>query len=281
MSGSKDQTAPIIIKKKKGGHGGGHGGAWKVAYADFVTAMMALFIVLWIVGQNQSVKAAISEYFKDPVAFNEKVKANGGTGILPDFSPPGAKGGDQPPALYVSQNQPNDLKQLEEEKKKIEEMIKNTPAFDKFKGQVEISVTNEGLRIELVDNSSGLFFDVGSARLKVETVQMLGKIAAEIGKLPNRVIVEGYTDARPYVTPNYSNWELSVDRANAARKIMSENGLQKNQVHAVRGFADQRLRRPENPMDFSNRRVSILVPPIPVSAAAPPDSAGRKVRMEG
>jgi chemotaxis protein MotB len=281
MSGNKDQAAPIIIKKKKGGHGGGHGGAWKVAYADFVTAMMALFIVLWIVGQNQSVKAAISEYFKDPVAFNEKVKASGGTGILPDFSPPGAKGGDQPPALYVSQNQPNDLKQLEEEKKKIEEMIKNTPAFDKFKGQVEISVTNEGLRIELVDNSSGLFFDVGSARLKVETVQMLGKIAAEIGKLPNRVIVEGYTDARPYVTPNYSNWELSVDRANAARKIMSENGLQKNQVHAVRGFADQRLRRPENPMDFSNRRVSILVPPLPAPGAASPDPTGGKVKVGG
>ncbi len=281
MSGNKEASAPIIIKKKKGGHGGGHGGAWKVAYADFVTAMMALFIVLWIVGQNQSVKAAISEYFKDPVAFNEKVKASGGAGILPDFSPPGAKGGDQPPALYMSQTPVNDLKQLEEEKKKIEEMIKNTPAFDKFRGQVEISVTNEGLRIELVDNSSGLFFDVGSARLKAETIQMLSNIAGEIGKLPNRVIVEGYTDARPYVTPNYSNWELSVDRANAARKIMSENGLQKNQVHAVRGFADQRLRRPDNPMDFSNRRVSILVPPLLVPATASPDIAGGKMRGKG
>ena len=261
MSGNKDQTAPIIIKKKKGGHGGSHGGAWKVAYADFVTAMMALFIVLWIVGQNQSVKSAISEYFKDPVAFNEKVKASGGTGILPDFSPPGAKGGDQPPALYVSQNQPNDLKQLEEEKKKIEEIIKNTPAFDKFKGQVDISITDEGLRIELVDNSSGLFFDVGSARLKPETVQLLGMMGAEIGKMPNRVIVEGHTDARPFVSPGYSNWELSADRANVARKILSEKGLRKDQVQEVTGFADQRLRRPNNPMDYSNRRVSILIKP--------------------
>ena len=280
MSGNKEQTAPIIIKKKKGGHGGAHGGAWKVAYADFVTAMMALFIVLWIVGQNQSVKDSISEYFKDPVAFNEKVKASGGSGILPDFSPPGTKE-DQPPAVYVSQDKTNDLKQLEEQKKKIEEIIKNTPAFDKFKGQVEVTVTNEGLRIELVDNSSGLFFDVGSAHLKKETIQLLTNIATEIGKLPNRVIVEGYTDARPYVTPNYSNWELSVDRANAARKIMSENGLQKNQVHAVRGFADQRLRRPDNPMDFSNRRVSILVPPLPAPGAASPDPAGGKVRVGG
>jgi chemotaxis protein MotB len=280
MSVNKDQAAPVIIKKKKGGHGGGHGGAWKVAYADFVTAMMALFIVLWIVGQNQSVKGSISEYFKDPMAFNEKVKASGGTGILPDFSPPGAKG-DQPPALYVSQTPTYDLKQLEEQKKKIEEIIKNTPAFDKFKGQVEITVTNEGLRIELVDNSAGLFFDVGSAHLKKETIQLLTKIAGEIGKLPNRVIVEGYTDARPYVTANYSNWELSVDRANAARKVMSETGLQKNQVHAVRGFADQRLRRPEDPMDFSNRRVSILVPPLPAPGAASPDPAGGKVRVGG
>ena len=281
MSGPKETSAPIIIKKKKGGHGGGHGGAWKVAYADFVTAMMALFIVLWIVGQNQSVKDSISEYFKDPVAFNEKVKASGGTGILPDYSPPGAKGEDQPPALYVSQTPTNDLKQLEEERKKIEEMIKNTPTFDKFKGQVEVSVTNEGLRIELVDNSSGIFFDVGSARLKNETIQLLTQIAGEIGKLPNRVIVEGYTDARPYVTPNYSNWELSVDRANAARKIMSESGLKKNQVHAVRGFADQRLRRPDNPMDFSNRRVSILVPPLPAPPAASPNPAGDNVRVKG
>jgi len=280
MSGNKDPSAPVIIKKKKAGHGGSHGGAWKVAYADFVTAMMALFIVLWIVGQSQSVKNSISEYFKDPLAFNEKVKASGGTGILPDYAPPGAKG-DQLSALYMSQNQPNDLKQLEEEKKKIEEIIKNTPAFDKFKGQVEITVTDEGLRIELVDNSSGLFFDVGSARLKAETIQLLTKIAGEIGRLPNRVIVEGYTDARPYVTANYSNWELSVDRANAARKVMSENGLQKNQVHAVQGFADQRLRRPDNPMDFSTRRVSILVPPLPTPAAAFPQPAGGKVRVGG
>ena len=153
-------------------------------------------------------------------------------------------------------------------------MIRKTPAFDKFKGQVEISVSNEGLRIELVDNSSGLFFDVGSARLKTETIQMLGNIALEIGKLPNRVIVEGYTDARPYVSPNYSNWELSADRANVARKILSENGLRKDQVHAVRGFADQRLRNPDNPMDYSNRRVSILVPPIAATSSGPNPGKG-------
>jgi chemotaxis protein MotB len=173
------------------------------------------------------------------------------------------------------------MKQLEEEKKKIEEMIRKTPVFDRFKGQVEVTVSDEGLRIELVDNSSGLFFDVGSANLRKETLQLLGMIAGEIGKLPNRVIVEGYTDARPYGGPNYSNWELSVDRANTARKILVEKGLRKDQVQEVRGFADQRLRRPENPMDFSNRRVSILVPALPAPAPPPPSPSGAEVKAGG
>jgi chemotaxis protein MotB len=278
MSKDKNQgPAPVIqIRKKRNGHGGGHGGgAWKVAYADFVTAMMALFIVLWIVGQNKAVKGAISEYFKDPVAFAEKTKAGGGSGILPDSAPPAPKA-DQPPVILMTKDQNKDMKQLEEEKKKIEEIIRNTPAFDKFKGQIEVTLTDEGLRIELVDNSSGLFFDVGSARLKKETVQLLAMVAAEVGKLPNRVIVEGYTDARPYVTENYSNWELSVDRANVARKILAENGLRKGQVQEVRGFADQRLRRPEDPMDFSNRRVGILVAALPVKTPSLQDSFAKK-----
>jgi chemotaxis protein MotB len=275
----KGQAYPPIIVKKKSSHGGHHGGAWKVAYADFVTAMMALFIVLWIVGQNKTIKEMISQYFKDPGAFAEKVK-NGGTGILPDYAPPGTRT-ESPPAVHLSKNPDADMKQLEEEKKKIEEMIRKTPVFDKFKGQVEVTVSEEGLRIELVDNSSGLFFDVGSAHLRKETLQLLGMIAGEIGKLPNRVIVEGYTDARPYVGPNYSNWELSVDRANTARKILVENGLRKDQVQEVRGFADQRLRRPENPMDFSNRRVSILVPALPAPAPPPPSPSGAQAKGGG
>ena len=282
MSNDKGQApAPIIIKKKNGHGGGHHGGAWKVAYADFVTAMMALFIVLWIVGQSKEVKESVSKYFTDPVAFSDKAKASGGTGILPEHAPPGAQA-DLPQVVLMSKKQNGDLKQLEEEKKKIEEIIRKTPAFDKFKEQIEIKVSEEGLRIELVDNSSGLFFDVGSARLKKETIQLLGIVAAEVGKLPNRVSVEGYTDARPYVTENYSNWELSVDRANAARKILAESGLRKGQVQEVRGFADQRLRRPEDPMDFSNRRVSILVPALPAPAAPPhPQVSSEKVKVGG
>jgi chemotaxis protein MotB len=280
MSKYKDQApAPIIIRKKNG-HGGHYGGAWKVAYADFVTAMMALFIVLWIVGQSKEVRDSVARYFTDPVAFAEKAKASGGAGILLEYAPPGAQM-DVPPVVLMSKRQSGDLKQLEDEKRKIEEIIRKTPAFDKFKEQIEIKVSEEGLRIELVDNSSGLFFDVGSAQLKKETIQLLAMVAAEVGKLPNPVVVEGYTDARPYVTENYSNWELSVDRANAARKVLAETGLRKDQVQEVRGFADRRLRRPEDPMDFSNRRVSILVVALPAAAPPHPQISSEKARVGG
>lgn len=244
-----EHTSQIrIIVKKKRGHGGNHGGAWKVAYADFVTAMMALFIVLWIIGQSNAVKQAIAAYFKDPTVFTH---GSGGAGILPDGPPK-----QQPaPATIPS----SEMETLKAEGRKIEEAISATPAFTKFKDKVQVTVTKDGLRIELVENAAGLFFDVGSARVKPETVQLLTMMAAEIGKLPNKVIIEGYTDARPYSGTGYSNWELSTERANMARKILEEKGLKKDQTMEVRGFADRNLKHPDRPMDASNRRVSILV----------------------
>ncbi len=255
MIEEKDKIPVRVVVKKAKGHGGSHGGAWKVAYADFVTAMMALFIVLWIVGQNSQVKQMVAEYFKDPAAFDDRIRRSGG--ILPEAPPSGSAG---PAPLSTSgEDDGAEMKKLEREAKKLEEVVNTNPLFDKFKGQVEITVTEEGLRIELVENSSSLFFDVGSARLKPETVELLGIVASEIGKLPNRVMVEGYTDSRPYAAPGYSNWELSVDRANTARKILSEKGMGRNQIQQIRGFADRKLKRPDKPLDDSNRRVSILV----------------------
>ena len=244
-----DSRSPVrIVVKKKKGHGGHHGGAWKVAYADFVTAMMALFIVLWIVGQNNSVKSAVSAYFKDPTVFTQ---GSGGAGILPDGAPK------QQPAPSTSA--PAEMETLKAEAKKIENVISSTPAFSKFKDKVQVTLTKDGLRIELVEDTTGLFFDVGSAQVKAETVQLLAMIAAEIGKLPNKVVIEGYTDARPYTGMGYSNWELSTERANAARKILEEKGLKRDQILEVRGFADRNLKHPDKPTDASNRRVSILV----------------------
>jgi chemotaxis protein MotB len=246
---SEEHKSPVrIIVKKKRGHGGHHGGAWKVAYADFVTAMMALFIVLWIVGQSNAVKQAIAAYFKDPTVF---IQGSGGAGILPDGAPK-----QQPSPATASSSE---METLKVEGRKIENAISAIPAFSKFKDKVQVTVTKDGLRVELVENATGLFFDVGSAQIKAETVQLLTMIAAEIGKLPNKVIIEGYTDVRPYTGTGYSNWELSTERANTARKILEEKGLKKDQVIEVRGFADRNLKHPDKPTDASNRRVSILV----------------------
>ena len=266
-----DHNTPVrIIIKKKKGHSGHHGGAWKVAYADFVTAMMALFIVLWIVGQSSNVKNAIAGYFKDPGAFSQ---GKGSNGILD---------GAQSAAPVPSTNLVGEIEKLKAEGKKIKEAIAATPEFNKFKDKIQIEVTKDGLRIELVENSTGLFFDIGSARIKPETIQLLKLVAKDVGRLPNSIIIEGYTDARPYVTPNYSNWELSTDRANMARKILEENGVKKDQVVGIKGFADRNLKIPGKPLDFANRRVSILVEvrkqatPDPNQKAQAPLEPGKK-----
>ncbi len=248
---SEHNTPVRIVVKKRGGHGGHHGGAWKVAYADFVTAMMALFIVLWIVGQSNAIKEAIAAYFKDPGVFKEMTK-NGG--ILPGALQPLPKKDPSPPDLIQKE-----MEKLQAESKKLEEMIASVPNFQKFKDKIQISVTKDGMRIELIENSEGLFFDVGSAKVKDETIRLLKLLAKEIGTLQNPVIIEGHTDSRPYVTKGYSNWELSADRANTARKILEENGMRKDQVTEVRGYADRLLKSPDRPLDFSNRRVNIIV----------------------
>ena len=240
------QTPVRIVIKKKKGHGGHHGGAWKVAYADFVTAMMALFIVLWIVGQSATVKQAISAYFKDPGVFENGRGGNilhGSQGAAPD------------PTASISA----EIEKLKTEAKKLQEAIKTNADLEKFKDKIEITVTKEGLRIELLEDSAGLFFDVGSSKPKPDTVKLLKLVGKEIGQLNNKVMIEGYTDARPYVNPDYTNWELSSDRANMARRILEQNGVGKNQITQVRGFADRNLKHPDKPLDFANRRVSILV----------------------
>lgn len=247
---ASDKVPPIVIIKKKGDHGGHHGGAWKVAYADFVTAMMALFIVLWIMSQGQAIREAVASYFKDPGAFSSTRKG----GILPGeplLFP------DSKSILPTEEN--DDVGKLKKEGERIGQLIASLPEFEMLKDKVEINVDRDGMRIELIENKEGIFFDIGSAKVKKETENLLKLIARELGKLENKIVIEGHTDSRPYVTPGYSNWELSVDRANAARKILEENGLKKNQILMVKGLADRMLKNPEKPYDFSNRRVAIVV----------------------
>ncbi|MGO8796346.1 MAG: flagellar motor protein MotB [Candidatus Sulfotelmatobacter sp.] len=239
-----DKTRPIIIVKKKGGHGGHHGGAWKVAYADFVTAMMSLFIVLWLLSSSKPVQEAVGGYFRDPSGTADN-KGSTMEGSGENFT-------------LTKDNMPKLKDELEQ---KVHEMSD----FDKLKSHIEMTVTAEGLRIELMESASGTFFDTGNSNLNADGSQLLKTLAQELGKLPNRLSIEGHTDSKPYATAgNYGNWELSTDRANAARRLMQANGVGENQVTQVRGFADQRLRKADNALDPSNRRISLIVQYIAV-----------------
>jgi chemotaxis protein MotB len=245
---------PVIIVKKRGhGNHGHHGGAWKVAYADFVTALMAFFLVMWLVSQGPDVRAAVAGYFRDPGVF----ETTRGGGVLPGGVEGLRETGVTPSALDDVQRAREVLERAAEN---LREALKQVPALNALEGRIEITVTAEGLRIELLENDKNNFFAVGSAQLLPETVQLLGVIAKELSTLGNPIAVEGHTDSRAYASSNgYTNWELSADRANAARRAMDSHGLRQRQIDAVRGFADTRLRYPNDPLDPRNRRISIVV----------------------
>jgi chemotaxis protein MotB len=239
MAGADAAKRPIIVIKKKGGHGGHHGGAWKVAYADFVTAMMALFIVLWLMNSSKQIQVAVGGYFKDPTGTSKKVGSNQ-IGSGENFT-------------LTKDNMPK----LKEELQKAVRQITN---FDKLKNQIEMTITSEGLRIELLESSSGTFFESGKPGLNDDGRELLVALAEQLGKLPNHISIEGHTDAKPYTANrDYGNWELSSDRANAARRLMQAAGLRSDQISQVRGYADQKPRVPGNPFEPSNRRISLIV----------------------
>lgn len=230
---------PIIIVRKRAAHAAHHGGAWKVAYADFVTAMMALFIVLWLMNSSDHMRKAIAGYFNDPR----------GTATTPGTDRGGA--GEMMPMTR------DDLRNL---KAKLEQEIANQPALVKLKQQIQITITPEGLRIELIESQDGTFFNSGSSTLNQNGRDLLTLLAHQLGEVPNLVSIEGHTDARAYAdAEGYGNWELSSDRANAARRLMEHTGLRNGQISQVRGFADRQLRVPNDPLDPSNRRISVIV----------------------
>ncbi|HOV98952.1 MAG TPA: flagellar motor protein MotB [Bacteroidota bacterium] len=246
----QNEQIPIRVIKKKVSHGGHSGGAWKVAYADFVTAMMALFIVLWIVSQSKQVKENVAGYFRDPVEYEAKVKENRKNRPMNEV-----------------QVQMEIHRREEEEKKKLESLghsiiqnLSQDPSLAQLREQITIEPVKEGLRIELLDKSESFFFDIGTATLKPEAVKVLSIIAKEIGKLPNQIIIEGHTDSRQYSTViGYTNFELSADRANSARRVLQTQGLRNGQIVEIRGYADTRLRNKNDPYDVSNRRISIII----------------------
>ena len=254
----KDHGQTIIIRKKKGGHAAHHGGAWKVAYADFVTAMMAFFLVMWIVGQSKEVKAGIGGYFRDPGVFDYQKSQGilpGGTPGIDPIRPADSVGRPQIDSGALKQEQ----QVLTEAADRIKQSLTKVPEFKTLRDQIEFKITSEGLRIELVERSGSSFFDSGSAVLRGESERILSVIAHELGELKNDVVIEGHTDSRPFSNgERYGNWELSSDRANSARRVMQGHGLAHDQLRTVRGFADTALHIPD-PLDPRNRRVSIVV----------------------
>jgi chemotaxis protein MotB len=215
------------------------GGAWKVAYADFVTALMALFIVLWMMNSTSKVKESISGYFRDPRGYTSKLGAG----------PAGAGEG-----LSLRIPTAGDLQ------KQIEQALRRMPDFKNIGGHVQFSVTGEGLRIEMLETEEGMFFISGSPSPTDTGGRLLKVLGSELARMPNQIVIEGHSDARPFRNGgSYSNWELSVDRSNAARRLLLDSGIRSGQVVEVRGFADQKLFRPEQPEDPRNRRVSVVV----------------------
>ena len=248
----------FVIKRKTAGHAGHHGGAWKVAYADFVTAMMALFIVLWLMSADDKVKEEISSFFSGPT----------GPGTQMGTAAAGAGNAIQLPK--------DDMAKLRE---KMEQALKTMPNFREMKDHVEMTITVDGLRIELLETEAGMFFESGRPLPSASGAELLTRLAEELAKLPNHLLIEGHTDAKPFAAKDgyYSNWELSSDRANSARRLMEAHGIRAEQVAQVRGFADRQLRHPDDPNHASNRRISVIVQYL-TAPPAPPKAPGETAK---
>ncbi|MBN8505641.1 MAG: flagellar motor protein MotB [Burkholderiales bacterium] len=304
MAGDAKKLQPIIVKKvKKGGHGA-HGGAWKIAYADFVTAMMAFFLLMWLLGSTtEGDRKGIQDYFQSPM----KIAMFGGTGAGDASSL--VKGGGENIMRQGGQVKDGDIEaekrsynlralkeeqrraeaaRLEQIKQKVEEVVALNPRLAQLGGQIKLEMTKEGLRIQIADEGNRPMFDSGSAVVKPymrELLQELGNVLAEV---PNRLTVEGHTDAQPFSGGDrgYSNWELSADRANASRREMVAGGLPEARMLRVQGLASSKLLDTQAPASPANRRISIIVmnrdaedavlknlPDEPAQAASAPPSA--------
>lgn len=268
------------VVKRKTPHDAAHGGSWKVAYADFVTAMMAFFLVMWIVSMDQSIRELIQDYFNDPVSASNsmagisRLSAGGRSPIARGFGSPMDDRGWRVLAQAAQQERFQKVRQ------KLQEELARRPDLSRLAKHVTIRISPSGLMIELIEAEDGLFFETGSAVPPPSARRLLTLIAGELGRLANPVVIEGHTDVRPFQGKGgYSNWELSTDRANAARRVMEAAGLRPGQVAEVSGYAATRLRDPKRPASPVNRRVSILIPyQDPDEAAEEPDESAKRER---
>jgi len=274
---SDDSQRPIIVKRIKKSAHGHHGGAWKIAYADFVTAMMAFFLLMWLLGSTaKGDLAGISEYFKTPL----KVALQGGSGSGDSSSL--IKGGGKDLTRTDGQVQKTmdplekktinlaaakvefekqEMKKLQGLKERIEKAIDTNPMLKQFKDQILIDITSEGLRIQIVDEKNRPMFDLGGAHMKSYTVQILQEIGKMLNEVPNRVSLSGHTDATPYSSgeKGYSNWELSADRANSSRRELIAGGMAESKMLRVVGLASAVMLDDKDPNNPINRRISLIV----------------------
>ncbi len=277
MSGDSKKLQPIIIKKiKKGGHGH-HGGAWKIAYADFVTAMMAFFLLMWLLGSTtEGDKKGIADFFGSPL----KVALGGGSGSG-DASHVIKGGGEDLSRTHgqvkkgeteaekrtinllalKAEQRAAERARLEELKKRVEDVLASNPRLASISSQIRLDMTSEGLRIQIVDENNRPMFDSGSSIVKPYMRELLRIIGDVLTDVPNRLTLEGHTDAKPFGNGErgYSNWELSADRANASRRELLEGGLPEARVLRVQGLASSRPMEDQEPLSPTNRRISIIV----------------------
>jgi chemotaxis protein MotB len=258
---------------RRGEHGH-HGGAWKVAYADFVTAMMALFIVLWILGSDAERKAAVAAYFRHPSvvpgegrgflteegmmefeAAVERIEAERQESSEAAETPP-----EERPRAPITPEELAERGLLANSAKELEGLLNSSEHLRKLRGQITIELTTQGMRIQIQDLSQQPLFALGSSAPTGTARDLLLAIAEVLAPLPNAILLEGHTDSRPYSGQrSYTNWELSGERANAARRVLEEGGIAPSRIARVVGYADRRLLQPEDPESEHNRRISIIV----------------------
>ena len=272
MDGKKLQ--PIIIKRiKRGKHGGAHGGAWKIAYADFVTAMMAFFLLMWLLGStSKGDLKGIASYFSNPVKVSlmggdgagdsTSIIQGGGTrletikGNVGDVGKKGKSG-----TRERSMSELDESRKLEDLKRKITELINKRPSLSEYKNQISLEMTKDGLQIDIMDQQKRPMFDNGQSVVKPYMREILHEIGSSLKEVDNLISLAGHTDATQYSSGQrgYSNWELSADRANASRRELVVGGMPQNKLKRIAGMADTNLLDPQNPTNPINRRISVLV----------------------
>lgn len=254
-----NEGAPIIIKKKKAHGHGHHGGAWKVAYADFVTAMMAFFLVMWIMGMSDEDRESVESYFKDPMGYTRTApKGRPNIGFAGAQRRSNAR--DNATSADASNADRADLESLHKAAAAVVAGDLASSGLEAFSKLIEVKLTDEGLEIEFVEGQGVAYFEVGSTTVTSRAKQIIGELGVVLARSGRVMKVYGHTDARSYVGNGYDNFDLSAERANAVKRVLTAAGVRKAQIKEVVGFADQRLKIAANPLDPRNRRVTLVLP---------------------